>query len=460
MEERMVEFIRVLRAAGVRISLAESQDAMFGAQLVGVFDQDHFRSVLKSTLVKEARDQHHFDYFYPLYFASNKPPMQNIPDNLTPDERNMLQQALQSLSGFMDAFQELLKQMMDGQHFSDEQLGDIGDKIGLARGDEIYQRDWFERRMNQQAGMKQLQKMMDELLQQLEEMGMSDESLEQLREMMDENSAGLSEQLSNYVGMNVAKQMAQQDTKPKVDLLDIPFSRLERREIDQIRDETRRLAARLRSRASLRQKRAKSGNPDLRRTMRANMRYGGIPMELKQRTRHVKPSLVVICDVSTSMRYCTEFLLTLIYELQDQVKRTNSYIFIDDLTDISMAFNEYEPHEAVNRVLLENRPGYYNTDLGNSLDTFKQEHMSLITGKTTTIILGDGRNNYNSPRLDIIKDMQRKGRRLIWFCPEHRGKWGTGDSDMLEYAPLADSVHYVNTLRDLANAVDTILADG
>jgi uncharacterized protein with von Willebrand factor type A (vWA) domain len=254
--------------------------------------------------------------------------------------------------------------------------------------------------------------------------------------------------------------MAQQPSLPKPDLQDVPFSRLGEQDVDQIRDETRRLAARLRSRASLRQKRAKNGRPDPRRTMRANMKYGGTPMELRRRKRHVKPSLVVICDVSTSVRYCTEFLLTLIYELQDQVARTNSFIFISDLTDISMAFKEYEPQEAVNRVMLENPPGYYNTDLGNSLRTFKQEHMGLITGKTTVIVLGDGRNNYNDPRLDVVQDMQRRSRRFIWFCPEKESLWGTGDSDMHEYAPLADGVYYVNTLRDLANAVDRILADG
>ncbi|HEX2623264.1 MAG TPA: hypothetical protein VHL11_24055, partial [Phototrophicaceae bacterium] len=75
------------------------------------------------------------------------------------------------------------------------------------------------------------------------------------------------------------------------------------------------------------------------------------------------------------------------------------------------------------------------------------------------IILGDGRNNYNNPRTDIAQDMQRKSRRLLWFCPEPPGQWGSGDSDMLRYAPVSDGVYHVSTLRDLANAVDQILVD-
>lgn len=456
----MVEFIRALRAAGVRISLAESQDAVYGTDIIGVYDPDHFRATLKTTLVKEARDQHLFDYFYPLFFASNTPPLQNIPDNLTGEERQMLEQAMRSLAGQMEALKQLLQQLLDGQAFSDEQLHDMGSQSGMNSANEMSQRPWFERRMNRQAGMQQIQEMIEQLLELLEEMGMSQETLDQMREMLEQNAEGLSEQISNYVGATLAQRMATQEPQPKPDLLDVPFNRLGQDEIDQIRDEIRRLAARLRSRAALRQRKAKAGRPDPRRTMRANMRYGGTPIELKYKTRHVKPSLVVICDVSTSVRYCTEFLLTLIYELQDQVARTHSFIFIADLTDISMAFKEYEPQEAVQRVLEENRPGYYNTDLGNSLNTFKHDHMGLITSKTTVIILGDGRNNYNNPRLDIAQDIQRKSRRLLWFCPEPQSQWGTGDSDMHQYAAYADGVYYVNTLRDLANAVDKILVDG
>jgi hypothetical protein len=372
----------------------------------------------------------------------------------------LLQDALRSLAGQMPALMQLLRQLMQGQPFSQEQMEQMGDQSGLSNASEMYQRQWFERRMNRQSGLQQLKKWIERLLEQLEGMGMADESLQELRQMIEENAQGLSEQLSNFVGASLAEQMAQKEPDPRPDLLDVPFSRLGRSEIEQIRDEIRRLAARLRSRAALRQKKAKAGDPDPRKIMRANMRYGGIPLELKFRTRHKKPSLIVICDVSTSVRYCAEFLLTLIYELQDQVTRTHSFIFINDLTDISMAFQEAEPQEAVGRVLGDNPPGYYNTDLGNSLNTFAGEHLGKLDSRTTTIILGDGRNNYNDPRLDIIDTMQRRGRRLLWFCPEPKSQWGTGDSDMWEYASKSDGVHIVNNLRDLANAVDQILADG
>ena len=56
MEQRLVDFIAGLRAAGVRVSIAESSDAFRAVEQIGVMDRDTFRSALRTTLVKEASD--------------------------------------------------------------------------------------------------------------------------------------------------------------------------------------------------------------------------------------------------------------------------------------------------------------------------------------------------------------------------------------------------------------------
>lgn len=460
MDKRMVDFIRALRAAGIRISISESQDAMFGVGEVGIRNLQNFRETLKATLVKEQRDQPTFEYFFPLFFSNNQPPLEDIMDNLTPEQQQMLQQALQSLMGDMEALKELMDQLMNGEGFSQEQLEQMGQQAGLPSGEEMYQRGWFERRMMRQAQMNALERMIAEILNELAEMGMSDDALAELEQMLRDNLQGLSEQISQYVGQSLAEQMAQREPEPKPDLLDVPFNRLSQNEIDNMRDEIRRLAAKLRSRAALRQRKSNRGQFDPRKTIRQNMKYGGVPIEMKYRKRHKKPKLVLICDLSTSMRYMVEFLMTLVYELHDHVQKTSSYIFIDDMVDVTMELEQQDSQKAVEKVLRDNPPGYYSTDLGNSLNTFAQNHYSVIDSRTTVIILGDGRNNYNDPRLDIHQDMQRKARRLFWFCPESPRQWGTGDSDMHRYASQADGVYQVRTLRDLANAVDEIIADG
>jgi uncharacterized protein with von Willebrand factor type A (vWA) domain len=308
--------------------------------------------------------------------------------------------------------------------------------------------------------MQQLEDLLKQLREELEAMGMSQESVEQIMDMLQANRDALAEQIQKYVGSSIARNLAEQPKPEPQDLMNTPFQYLSSEDADALRDEVKRLAARLRSRSALRQKHAKEGNPDPKGTIRNNLRYGGVPMEIKYRHRHVKPRLLLICDISTSMRYCSEFMLTLLYELQDQVAKTRSFIFIDDMHEISDFFKVDRPEVAVQNVLDTHRPGSYNTDLGRSLQTFFDDKLDAVDTRSTVIILGDGRNNYNDPRLDLALDLRRRSRRLLWFNPEPQAQWGSGDSDMPRYAPISSGVYQVRNLAQLVDAIDRIMTDG
>ena len=101
--------------------------------------------------------------------------------------------------------------------------------------------------------------------------------------------------------------------------------------------------------------------------------------------------------------------------------------------------------------------GHYNTDLGWSLNIFNEEFMSTLNGQTTLLVVGDGRNNYNDPRLDIFSTMARRSTRTIWLNPEPGYLWH-GDSDMPKYATLCSKVLKVSNLRELTEAVDSLLS--
>ena len=158
----------------------------------------------------------------------------------------------------------------------------------------------------------------------------------------------------------------------------------------------------------LRQKKAKTGQLDAKATIRANLKHGGVPFDIKHRDRTLKPKLVVICDISTSMRHCTELMLSLLYELQDQVSKSHAFAFIDHLEYITPDFQGNRANEAIQQVLIRMPPGYYSTDLGHSLQNFSDDYLDTIDHRTTLIVVGDGRNNYNDPRLDIFRKMARR----------------------------------------------------
>ncbi len=462
MDDRIVEFIQALRAAGVRVSLAESADSMRAIEQLGITDRELFKAALRATLVKEHADFPTFDQLFQAFFNVGAPPMQQPGDaGLNEQEQQQLDQALQQMMEQLgQRLKDLLERLMTGQGLTREELEALSQQAGMQRATSAspQMQRYIMSQMERMLGLQQLQMLLQKLEEALRQQGMSASGREQMREMAEGNAESLEQQIQQYVGQNLAKQMAEHMRHDPIrDLTNRPIDQLTPREIDELRDEVRRMAARLRTRAALRNRRWRAGTLDAKSTMRHAQRYGGVPIELKFRRKRLKPKLAVICDISTSMRPHASFMLTLMYELQDIIARTRSFAFIDDMHDITQDFQARAPQAAIADVLARIPPGYYSTDLGSSLDTFCRQHLDAVDRRTTVIVLGDGRNNYNDPGLASIVTIKRHARRVMWFTPEHQGQWGSGDSDMNRYAPLMDHVHYVSTLKQLGEAIDRLL---
>ncbi len=458
MDNRVVEFVRGLRAAGVRVSLAESMDAMHAVAALGITDKDVFRSSLQATLIKDADDFQAFDELFPLYFGSGGPPLQDGLEELSAEDQQLLEMALSGLSGRL---QQLMDWLTSGDGPSKEELEEMARRAGAEWANSSQEGRWVTRRMLQQMGFAHLEEKMQQLHEQLEAMGMSQEAIEKLMGVVDANQEALAEQVARQVGTQIAEQRANRPDQALMgsDLMQKPLQSLTEEEANILRKEVQRLVTQLRSRAALRRKRGKKGKFDSKGTIRANQRYGGVPMELRFRKKKLKPSLLLICDVSTSMRAVAEFMLKLTYELQDQVAKARSFAFNSDMHEISITLSGARAAEAVMSVLYDIPPGHYKTDFGNSLSTFYNSWLDAVDGRTTVVILGDARNNYNSPRIDLMKDLQRRAKKVVWLNPEHQRQWGSGDSDMWDYVPVCDNVYVVRNLAQLATAVDKLLTD-
>ncbi|MCS6773853.1 MAG: VWA domain-containing protein [Anaerolineae bacterium] len=455
MDERVIEFIAALRSAGVRISIAESADALRAIQTVGVIDRERFKTALKATLVKEPADVPAFERCFPMYFGHEGPPMQ-APQGLSPEQQQQLQRAIEQLR---QQLQDLMRMLAQGQQPTREQMQRYAQRAGFSRnmrgGRQL--QEWLTERMLREMGLtpEQLKEALEALMKQLKQQGMSAEGREEVRQTVQGNAESLREQVARFVGQSLIQQANESPRRQRIDdLMNRPLSSLSESEADELRNHVRRLVARLRSRAALRMRRGKHGHLDAKGTIRHNLRNMGVPMELKLKRRRLKPKITMIVDVSTSMRPVAEFMLRMMYEMQDQVSKARSFAFISDIHEVSMVFAENRPQEAVEIVLQTLPPGHYNTDLGNSLNTFCQSFADAVDHRTTLIIVGDGRNNFNDPRLDLMQALKARARRVLWFNPEPPYQWGTGDSDMLAYVPFCDAVHQVATLKQLADAID------
>lgn len=456
MDSRIVQFIAALRASGVRVSLAESQDALFATGTIGVQDRNQFKVALKTTLVKDHADEPTFEQLFPLFFGSGGSPMIPPSSMLSPEEEALLRQALQALAGQLN---ELLQRLMEGRDFSPEELAEMARRAGANSADDMRYQDWITRRMLRQMGLEDLIEKIEQLLQQLAQMGIPQEMRDRLEALMLANAQALTEQAQQMVGQTLAERLteAQRNEPDTGDLLDQPFNSLTEKELFQLRKEVIRLAARLRTRAALRRKRGKGPILDAKATLRRNIHHGGVPFELIHKRRRKKARFTIIVDVSTSMRPTVDFLLLLMYMIQDQVGRTRSFAFIDHIEEVSAVFQQYRPEEAVPIVLRQLPAGHYNTDLGASLAQFEKEFLDAVDHRTTLIFCGDGRNNYNNPRIDIVDHLQRRSRRVVWFTPEPEYQWGSGDSDIYAYASVVSQIFKVGTLRQLTEAIDALL---
>lgn len=457
MEHRIARFIAGLRASGVRVSIAESEDAWQAIEHMGIVDRSAFKLSLRSTLIKDAVNIPIFEELFPLYFGTDAPPLLNPQAELTPDQQDMLQGVIRQIAGDLE---ELLSWLLSGQGPTQEELADLAQQAGMQFADSPYQARWYARRMQNLLGWNRLPEVLEMLWEKLAEMGLDPQQIEQLKAQVGENIQTLKQQMETFAGRQIQDNMAEQWQEHRQtvhDLMQRSFGALSETEMDVLREQVRRLAARLRSRAALRQKRAKKGKLDTKATIRANLRYGGVPIELRLRKRRLKPKLVVIVDVSQSMRSVVEFFLRLLYELQDQIQKTTSLAFYERLEDITAEMKSQGIEVALERVFTLFPYTPYGTDFGQGLRTIAAQHMHTIDHRTTVIVVGDGRNNYNKPELGVFEDIQKRSRRLIWLTPEYRRQWGTGDSDMPLYAPLCDAVYLVRNLKQLTEAIDHML---
>src|SRR3954451_2602774 len=187
MDDRIVEFIQALRAAGVRVSLAESADSLHAIEQMGITDRELFRLALRTTLVKEHADFPTFEQLFPAFFNVGTPPMQQPQDSgLSEEQQGQLDQALQEMiEQLSQRLRELLQRLMAGEALTREELESLAQRAGMqqARSASPQLQRYLANQMQRQMGFQQLQELLRQLEEALKQQGMNAEGRQQVREM-------------------------------------------------------------------------------------------------------------------------------------------------------------------------------------------------------------------------------------------------------------------------------------
>ena len=234
------------------------------------------------------------------------------------------------------------------------------------------------------------------------------------------------------------------------------IDKLDRNQIERMRVLVRQMAKRIATRFSAQRKKHQRGQLDIRRTLRRNMSWGGIPFITVWKQKRIdRARVMVLCDVSGSVAWVSQFLLMFLYSLNEVLTDIQSFAYSDSLIEVSDILEKQPIDDAVNEVM--KRAGFGSSNYGNALANFEDGWMKDVTNKTVVIILGDARGNNTDPRTEILARIGQRAKRVLWLNPEPRSTWGTGDSDLYRYAPFCSLVRVCATLNDLERVITDLL---
>ncbi|HEV8151891.1 MAG TPA: VWA domain-containing protein, partial [Solirubrobacteraceae bacterium] len=183
--------------------------------------------------------------------------------------------------------------------------------------------------------------------------------------------------------------------------------------------------------------RKRHAHVDVRRTMRASLNTGGVPVELRYRpVRPRRPEIYVLCDVSTSVTSASVFFLSVLHALHDSFRKMRSFVFIERISEVTDVFARERDFRAVSQAIARDAgvadiSGY--TDYGRVWSEFRDQVEDDLHPRATVIVLGDARTNGRDPRADVFGAIAAKAGRTFWLNPEPRLYWNYGDSVIAAY---------------------------
>ncbi len=454
------QFVSCCRAAGLRVSTSEVLDGLNQLQLIDPTDETQFRALLRANFAKSLRDMQHFDRLYHLFFHEMR--MDPADMQKTASQAEQIRKAVSHLkekphdNSVYDAVVDflggnalpLLAEMRRIHTESDASDAKVRFNFGPLASR-------FNVLMQITAASQAASALIEE-----NDLNLDSAARQRLARHLTERLEAARSILmyEPRPGDTGTKKVKTYEQRMK-DLGEKSFSSFTAEEVEEMRDAVDRLVRKLKNIISRRWAVRDRGNLDVKKTLRASAKYNGVPLDIQYRRKALRKSkIVTLCDVSSSVWAAARFMLSLLYSLQECFDKVNSFVFINQLTDVTQTFEEHEISDAIHRVM-EDETIYYNapTDYGETLRHFKRSYMDLLTKKTTLIIVGDGRTNYLNPEDAILGQMRERCRRVIWLNPEAENLWGTGDSEISAYTHHCHEVRPCRNLNQLVTFIEELV---
>lgn len=476
-----IAFLDALREAGLPVSLAEGLDAARAMTMVEPLDREALRTAYAATVVKRHGHRPLFDELFDLWFPRAIGEGRSDDRPSRPEPRVEVTGGRAAPEGAQEMRTELAELLFDGDDMALRQLasravarfGEIGggsaggsggrggggsrgsgSTRGTRSGASTGARSWSPNAVLDAMSPRTL-------LAGLLRSGVEGDEFAQslARRRYRERIARFERLVNAEARRRIAEDRGVEATaksvvRPPLDQIDLIGA--SQAELTALRREIYPLARRLATKKSMKRRRGDRGPLDFRRTIRASLATGGVPVSTRRRPRRPhKPELVVLCDVSSSVASFARFGLLLVYALSEQFSAVRSFAFVDTVEEVTRHFAAADDvADAINRMEqgLTMRLMGGGTNYGRVFTRFDERYADAITPKTTLLVLGDARVNYGDPAVATFAGLAQRAKHAYWLNPEPRGNWGTGDSAAPTYADVVEMVE-CRTLAQLADFV-------
>ncbi len=454
--QREIAFLDALRVAGVPVPLSEVLDATRALGAVDLLDREALRAAFAATVVKRPAHRRTFDTLFDLWW-----PAVTGETSLSEMQAEMAAEATDGEGepgegdgpadpgALRDALRDLLLKGDEQalQRFAREVVGNLG-RADAQPG----RQNWFAYRVLRSLSPETLMaSLLEAMLAGQDRGGLAErvarqtitERVRQFQEMVE---AEVRRRLAEDRG---AEALSKTAVNPLADQVD--FLRASRDDMAELKRQVFPLARRLATRLTAKRRLGRSGRLDFRRTVRASLGTGGVPLVTHHKPHKPhKPELVVLCDVSGSVAGFAHFTLMLAYALQEQFTKVRAFAFIDSCDEVTRFFaSDGDIGEALSRMSSEAKLVWFDghSDYGHAIEQFDENYPDAVGPRTSLLILGDGRNNYRATGAATLKQLVHRSRHAYWLNPEPRAYWGSGDSATAVYGEVIEMVEVRNAAQ-------------
>ena len=438
-DARILDFADELRGEGMAVGTSELLDAFRALATVEWTTRARFREALATTLAKSQDDRHLFDAVFDRFFF-RAVEREAVERGITEERFDGAERM--ELESLRDRIRAAIREGSDGElrdmaRLAIAAFGRQGEGSGVIGVD--------VQRIRRTLGLKGER----DPAQQADP-----ESVPQdrLREFERHLRRELEQQL-------IERTRALPPSRPLRDFeRGLPSNPLQ--DLAQVHRAVAMLKRRLATRGHEQRGRRRGATVDMRRTMRASLETGGVPLRLKYRPKRPrKPELYILCDVSTSVTSASVFFLSVLHALHDNFRKMRSFVFVERISEVTEVFERERNFESISRAIstdagVADVSGY--TDYGRVWLEFLDKVIDDLDPRSTVIVLGDARTNGREPHAGAFAAVAERAGRMFWMNPEPRLYWNYGDSVMRSYEPFCDGVFECWTTRQLEHFVTAL----